>query len=72
MDNVIIDPRVAVVGVGGAGCNVISCVYDAVPFAEAIAINTDRESLRDVRADKKLYICQSVTKGEGTKGDSVL
>ena len=72
MDNVIIEPRIAVVGVGGAGCNVVSCVYDAVPSAEAIAINTDRDSLRDVRADKKLYICQSVTKGEGTKGDSVL
>ena len=72
MDNVIIEPRIAVIGVGGAGCNVVSCVYDAVPSAEAIAINTDREALRDVRADKKLYICQSVTKGEGTKGDSVL
>ena len=72
MDNVIIEPRGAVIGVGGAGCNVISCVYDAVPSAEAIAINTDRDSLRDVRADKKLYICQSVTKGEGTKGDSIL
>lgn len=72
MNNVIVEPRVAVVGVGGAGCNVISRIYDAVPSAEAIAINTDREALRDVRADKKLYICQSVTKGEGTKGDSIL
>ncbi|MBE6516967.1 MAG: hypothetical protein E7Z67_02110, partial [Thermoplasmata archaeon] len=49
-----------------------SDITERFPFAEAIAINTDRESLRDVRADKKLYICQSVTKGEGTKGDSVL
>lgn len=72
MDNVVIEPRVAVVGVGGAGCNVVSCVYNAVPFADAIAINTDRDALRDVRADKKLYICKAVTKGEGTKGDSVL
>lgn len=72
MDNVIIEPRVAVIGVGGAGCNAVSRIYDAVPSVEAIAINTDRDSLRDVRADKKLYICQSVTKGEGTKGDSIL
>lgn len=72
MDNVIIESRIAVVGVGGAGCNAVSCIYDAVPSAEAIAINTDREALRDVRADKKLYICKSVTKGEGTKGDSIL
>ena len=72
MRDVIIEPRVAVVGIGGAGCNAVSRVYDAVPSVEAIAINTDRDALRDVRADKKLYICQSVTKGEGTKGDSVL
>ena len=68
----VIEPRVAVVGIGGAGCNVVSHVYDAVPSVDAVAINTDRDALRDVRADKKLYICRSVTKGEGTKGDSLL
>lgn len=71
-NNVEIEPRVAVVGVGGAGCNVVSYIYRGYPEADAIAINTDRDSLHATQADRKLYICKSVTKGEGTKGDSLL
>ena len=70
--NVEVEPRVAVIGVGGAGCNVVSYVYDGFPEADAIAVNTDKEALSRTRADMKVYICKSVTKGEGTKGDSLL
>lgn len=67
-----IEPRVAVVGIGGAGCNVVSDIYWADASVETIAINTDRKALCDTSADKKLYICKEVTKGEGTRGDDVI
>ncbi len=71
-DVVDIEPRVAVIGIGGAGCNVVSDVYRRLPSVDAIAVNTDRDALHETQADTKLYICKSVTKGEGTKGDSLL
>ena len=70
--NVEVEPRVAVIGVGGAGCNIVSYVYDGFPEADAIAVNTDKEALGRTRADMKVYICKSVTIGEGAKGDSLL
>ena len=65
--------RVAVVGVGGAGNNVITDMYDSlVPF-HTIAVNTDKNALHlDTRADEKIYICKEVLKGEGTHGDASL
>jgi len=70
--SVTIEPRVAVVGLGGAGCNVVSSFYNALAPVDTIAINTDRKALDETAADKKLYICKAVTKGEGTKGDAGL
>ena len=67
-----IEPKVAVVGIGGAGCNVLSDIYWADGSVDTIAINTDREALKVTDADKKLYICKEVLKGEGTGGDSFL
>jgi len=67
-----IEPKVAVVGIGGAGCNVLSDIYWADGSVDTIAINTDREALKVTDADKKLYICKEVVKGEGTGGDSFL
>lgn len=67
-----IEPKVAVVGVGGAGCNVVSDIYWADGSVDTIAINTDRAALSDTHADRKLYICKEVTKGEGTRGDNQL
>jgi len=72
MESMEFEPRVAVVGVGGAGCNVVSKVYNVMPSADAIAINCDREAMHSTRADKKLYICRSVTNGEGARGDAAL
>lgn len=69
MDSLELEPRVAVIGVGGAGGEVVNRTYDLLPMADAIAINCDKEAMHKTRADKKLYICKSVTNGEGAKGD---
>lgn len=71
-EDTVIEPRVAVVGVGGAGCNVVNSVYWDFASADTIAINTDRAALEAISADKKLFICRNVTKGQGTGGDSLL
>lgn len=68
----VIEPRVAVVGIGGAGCNVVDNVYWDFASADTIAINTDRAALDAVSADRKLFICKNVTKGQGTGGDALL
>ncbi|MDR2846535.1 MAG: cell division protein FtsZ [Candidatus Methanoplasma sp.] len=72
MVDTIMEPRIAVVGVGGAGCNVTSQFYESLCNVDTIAINTDKMAMETVSADKKIYICKSVTKGEGTKGDKGL
>ena len=64
--------RTAVIGVGGAGCNIISDIYWDLPSVDTIAVNTDKEALLDTDADKKLFICKAVTNGKGTDGDSML
>ena len=70
--SVTIEPRIAVVGLGGAGCNVVSGFYKELAPVDTIAINTDKKALDETAADKKIYICKAVTKGEGTKGDARL
>jgi cell division protein FtsZ len=67
---VSVEPRIAVVGVGGAGCNVASDMYWSYCSVDTIAINTDKAALAETNADKKLYICKAVTKGEGARGDA--
>ncbi|MDR3283287.1 MAG: cell division protein FtsZ [Candidatus Methanoplasma sp.] len=69
---VTMEPRVAVIGIGGAGCTVTGRFYDSLCDVDVIAINTDKKALDAVSADRKIYICRSVTKGEGTKGDKAL
>lgn len=66
-------PKIAVVGVGGAGCNVITAFHGALCNMKTIAINTDKAALHErTRADEKIYICKEVLKGEGAKGDASL
>jgi cell division protein FtsZ len=51
------DPRISVVGVGGAGCNVVSALYDKeLHGLELVAINSDEESLTRSRADVKVLL----------------
>ncbi|MBR6038654.1 MAG: cell division protein FtsZ [Candidatus Methanomethylophilaceae archaeon] len=65
-------PHIAVVGVGGAGCNVISAFAGRGCPVDTIAINTDKDALHKTVADEKIYICKAVLKGEGTRGDAEL
>ncbi|MCL2142921.1 MAG: cell division protein FtsZ [Methanomassiliicoccaceae archaeon] len=67
-----IGPRIAVVGIGGAGCNIINDVHWADGSMDTVAINTDKHSLRQTNADRKVCLCRDVTKGEGAKGDILL
>ncbi len=60
------DMRMAVVGVGGAGCNSISRLKKMGVEIETIAINTDIRSLKSITADKKVWL--KGTKGMGCGG----
>ncbi len=52
-------PRVALVGVGGAGCNVLSLVHDREAGGlDAIAVNTDPVALLRAHADVKLLVTE--------------
>lgn len=58
--------RIAVVGVGGAGGNALTRMYDYFPRGvEIIAINTDIQDLEYCQARKKIYIGKQVTRGLG-------
>jgi len=64
--------KVAIVGVGGAGCNFVSAFTGRCDM-DTIAINTDKAALHASAADKKIYICKGVVlHGEGAKGDARL
>ena len=62
--------RMAVVGVGGAGCNIVSGVYESAMPVNTIAINTDEVALRSVHADRKVCIRDGDVCG-GVRGDAV-
>ncbi|CDF30832.1 ftsZ [Methanoculleus sp. CAG:1088] len=66
------DPRIAVIGVGGAGCRIASMLYGKMSRVGVIAINTDKKALEETSADNRIYICKEVTKGLGTRGDPAL
>ncbi|RME79901.1 MAG: cell division protein FtsZ [Methanobacteriota archaeon] len=63
--------RIAVVGVGGAGSNAISRLYNSgIKSATTIAVNTDALHLQQVaKAHKKVLIGKSITKGLGAGGE---
>lgn len=57
-----LDPRIVVAGCGGAGCNVVSQVYEKdLPGVETVAVNTDAGSLERTYADVRILIAQGVT-----------
>ena len=66
----IAEPNILVIGCGGAGNN---CVNQLQKFdlqgATTIAINTDRQHLDAIDADKKILIGKNITKGLGAGGD---
>ena len=64
------DPRIVIVGCGGAGNNTVNRLYNiGVDGAETIAINTDKQHLQMIEADTKILVGKSLTSGLGAGGD---
>ena len=63
--------RIICAGCGGAGNNTINrlSMLGGVMGAEPIALNTDRQHLENIQADKKFVIGKELTKGLGAGGD---
>ena len=62
-------PQIVIVGCGGAGNNTINRLYNmGVSGAETIAINTDKQHLDMIQADKKILVGKSLTRGLGAGG----
>ncbi len=58
--------RIKVIGVGGGGGNAISRMIDAdLKGVEFVAINTDTQALHHSKAEEKVHIGKSLTKGLG-------
>ena len=61
------NPKIKVVGIGGSGGNAISRMKKSkITGVELIAINTDYQDLKKIKADLKLQIGQKTTQGLGT------
>lgn len=62
--------KIRVVGVGGGGGNVLNSMVDkGIEGVEFIAINTDAQALEKNKAELKIQIGRSLTKGLGTGMD---
>lgn len=58
--------KIKVVGVGGAGGNAVTRMYEDLPRGvDSIVINTDIQDLNYCSARKKIYIGKNITKGLG-------
>jgi len=65
--------KIKVVGVGGAGGNVITRMHaKKINGVELVAINTDIQGLKHNRADKKICIGKNTTRGLGAGMDPEL
>jgi cell division protein FtsZ len=62
-------PQIVVIGCGGGGNNTVHRLYNiGISGAETIAINTDKVHLTNIKADKKILIGKSLTRGLGAGG----
>jgi len=56
------EPRIVIVGAGGAGNNTINRLYNiGVDGADTVAINTDKQHLKMIEADTKILVGKSLT-----------
>ena len=61
-----LNPRILVLGVGGAGGNAINAMIEAgLQGVEFVAVNTDAQDLKSSKADAKIQIGTNLTKGLG-------
>ncbi|UCH89511.1 MAG: cell division protein FtsZ [Thermoplasmata archaeon] len=64
------NPQILVIGCGGAGNNCVNQLHKLdIKGAQTIAINTDKQHLEMIEADKKILIGTQVTNGMGVGGD---
>jgi cell division protein FtsZ len=64
------DPRIVIVGCGGAGNNTVNRLYNiGVEGAETVALNTDKQHLKMIEADTKILVGKSLTEGLGAGGE---
>ena len=64
------DCRIAVIGVGTAGCNTVTRLMEAGSVStKCVIIDTNTASLRNAKADQKILIGQKLTKGRGVHRD---
>jgi cell division protein FtsZ len=62
--------QIRVVGVGGAGCNIINYLFSIGAFgSHMIAVDTDEKLLSVIRADEKFQLGKNLARGMGAKGD---
>jgi cell division protein FtsZ len=62
-------PSVVAVGLGGAGCNVISWTKErGITGGKLVAVNTDATHLKITKADKRILIGEKLTRGLGSGG----
>ena len=63
------EPRIVIVGCGGAGCNIAGQVRErSGPGLETVAINSDEESLGSVVSDVKIRLGKGPEHSRGAKG----
>ncbi len=62
--------QIKVVGVGGSGTGVVNRMVDTgVKGVEFIAVNTDTQNLQSSKANKKIHIGKTITRGLGAGAD---
>jgi len=66
----VIQPSISVVGCGGAGCNIVSSLYERkLDSIQTIAVNTDIKGLDRSNADVKIYLGKGLIDGKGADGN---
>ena len=62
-------PRISVLGIGGAGCNIVSWMKSkGITGAKIYALNSDAQHLSITKADERLLIGYKITGGLGCGG----
>lgn len=62
--------RIRVLGIGGAGCNVVDrLVIDGMPGVQLVAANTDLQALSGCMAPERIQLGRKLTRGLGAGGD---
>ncbi|MEM2935854.1 MAG: cell division protein FtsZ, partial [Candidatus Bathyarchaeia archaeon] len=62
-------PAVDVIGIGGAGCNIVSWIKErGMAGGRLLAVNTDANHLAISKADRRFLIGEKITGGLGCGG----